>query len=219
MMRLSRFGGTPNIGVYAAANEEVSVIAANTTPDFVRDIETVLGVETVLTSVSGSYIIGSLVTMNSNGAVVTGMIESSELEKIRTKINVLVLPDKMNAAGNNILANDKGAIINPELGKKAEKEIGDILGVDTIRSSIGEYNTIGSVCVANNKGCLCCTDATDDDILLISDILKVEVKRGSVNHGSKHVGAGIICNSKGALIGDDTTPIEMSKIEDGLVLY
>jgi translation initiation factor 6 len=47
----------------------------------------------------------------------------------------------------------------------------------------------------------------------------VEAKKGSVNHGSKHVGAGILCNSKGALVGDETTPIEMGKIEDGLALY
>jgi translation initiation factor 6 len=33
------------------------------------------------------------------------------------------------------------------------------------------------------------------------------------------VGAGIVANSKGALVGDETTPIEMGRIEDGLVLY
>ena len=32
-------------------------------------------------------------------------------------------------------------------------------------------------------------------------------------------GSGVIANSKGALVGDATTPIEMGRIEDGLVLY
>jgi translation initiation factor 6 len=40
-----------------------------------------------------------------------------------------------------------------------------------------------------------------------------------VNHGSKYVGSGVIANSKGALVGDATTPIEMGRLEDGLVLY
>jgi len=219
MMRLSRCGGTPNIGVHASVNEGLALVAANSAPGFVRDIETILGVETILTTVSGSFVIGSLVRMNSNGAVVSGMIETAELERIKERISVTVLPDKVNAAGNNILANDKGAIINPELSKGMEKRISDALGTEVVRSSVGGYNTVGSACVASNKGCLCCVSATEEDIALIRDVLKVEAKKGSVNHGSRHVGAGILCNSKGALVGDETTPIEMGKIEDGLVLY
>ncbi|MDR1690777.1 MAG: translation initiation factor IF-6 [Candidatus Methanoplasma sp.] len=219
MMRLTRFGGTPNIGVYASANESLSLIAANSTPGFVRDTEAVLGVETILTTVSGSFVIGSLIRMNSNGAVVSGLIESTELDRIKDRINVTVLDDKVNAAGNNILANDKGAIINPELSRSTERKIADALGVEVVRSAIAGYGTVGSACVATNKGCLCNVDATEEDIKLLQDVLKVEAKKGSVNHGSKHVGAGILCNSKGALVGDETTPIEMGKIEDGLVLY
>ncbi|MDR0309420.1 MAG: translation initiation factor IF-6 [Candidatus Methanoplasma sp.] len=219
MMRLSRCNGTPNIGVYATVNESLSLVAANSAPGFVRDIETVLGVETIFTTVSGTFVIGSLVRMNSNGAVVSGLIETSELEKIREKIPVTVLPDKVNAAGNNILANDKGAIINPELGARGEKRIADALGVEVVRSAIGGYGTVGSACVATNKGCLCNVEASPEDIALIEDVLGVEAKKGSVNHGSRQVGAGILCNSKGAIVGDETTPIEMGKIEDGLVLY
>ncbi|MDR2698719.1 MAG: translation initiation factor IF-6 [Candidatus Methanoplasma sp.] len=219
MMRLSRCGGTSNIGVHASANESLALVAANSAPGFVRDIETILGVETVLTTISGSFVVGSLVRMNSNGAVVSGMIETAELERIKGKISVTVLPDKVNAAGNNILANDNGAIISPELSKGAERRIADALGTEVVRSAIGGYSTVGSACVATNKGCVCNVSATENDIALIKDVLGVEAKKGSVNHGSKQVGAGILCNSKGALVGDETTPIEMGKIEDGLVLY
>ena len=41
----------------------------------------------------------------------------------------------------------------------------------------------------------------------------------TVNHGCKFISPGIIANSKGALVGNLTTPIEMGKIEDALVLY
>lgn len=218
-MRLSRCGGTPNIGVHASVNESLSLVAANSPPGFVSDIEEALGVETVLTTISGAFVIGSLVRMNSNGAVVSGLIERSELERIEKKIRVTVLPDKVNAAGNNILANDNGAIINPKLGAGAEKKIAGALGVEVVRSSIAGYGTVGSACVATNKGCLCNVNATEEDMKLIRDILKVEAKKGSVNHGSKHVGAGILSNSKGAVIGDETTPIEMGKIEDALMLF
>ena len=114
MMRLSRYGGNPNIGVFAVANESLALVAANSAPEFVKDVEEALGVKAVSTTVSGSFVVGSLVAMNSNGAVVTGMIEDGELEAISSLIPCMKLSEPLNAAGNNILLNDNGAILNPE---------------------------------------------------------------------------------------------------------
>ena len=62
-------------------------------------------------------------------------------------------------------------------------------------------------------------DASEEEVLLIRDVLKVEALRTTVNHGCRSVGAGILANSKGAVVGDESTPIELGKIEDALVLY
>ncbi len=219
MMRLSRYSGNPNIGVYAVVNESLGFVACDASPEFVKDMQTVLGVETFMTTVAGSFVVGSLVAMNTFGAVASNMAESKEVSLIGEHIPVGTIEDKMNAAGNNILVNDHGAIISPEMGKNAEKTISDILQVEVVKSSIAGYDTVGSVCRVTNTGCVCTADATDDDISLIKDVLKVEARRASVNHGIQYVGAGILANSKGALVGDQTTPIEMGRIEDGLNLF
>ena len=219
MMRLSRYGGNPNIGVFAVANESFAFVAGDAAPEFVKDLEEVLDVQTTMMTVAGSFVVGSLVVMNSNGAVVSGLAEPKELETISKMMPCLPLDDPLNAAGNNILANDRGAILNPQYGKAAVKAISDALGVECVQSSIAGCNTVGSVCKATNKGCVMHADASEEEVKLVSDVLKVEAERTSVNHGVRAVGAGIIANSKGALVGDETTPIEMGKIEDGLVLY
>jgi translation initiation factor 6 len=219
MMRFSRYAGTPNIGVYTAVNESFAFIAGDAAPEFVKDVEEALQVETTLMTVAGSFVIGSLVVMNSNGAVVSGLADPREIETIGKHINCTPIEDPLNAAGNNILANDKGAIINPQYSKSLVKVISDALGVECVQSSIAGMNTVGSVCRATNIGCVCHADATDEDMKLIQDVLKVECIRTTVNHGSRMLGAGILANSKGALIGDETTPIEMGKIEEGLALY
>lgn len=219
MMRLSRYGGNPNLGVFAVTNESLCLVAADASPEFVRTLEETLGVETILTTVAGSFVVGSLVALNSNGAVVSGLSEPLEIQRIDERIPCTVLDDPQNAAGNNILVNDKGAIVNPNYGPEVVASISDALGVECVSSSIAGCNTPGSVCKATNKGCICHLDASDDEVALISDVLGVEVQRTSVNHGSRVVGAGVVANSKGAVVGDDTTPIEMGKIEDGLGLY
>ena len=219
MMRYSRYAGTSNIGVFTAVNESVAFIAADAAPEFVKDVEEALQVKTQLMTVAGSFVIGSLVVMNSNGAVVSGLADPREVEIISSFLPCTLIEDTLNAAGNNILANDNGAIVNPEYSDEMVKLISDALGVECVRASISGINTVGSICKATNKGCVCHVDASDEEIKLIQDVLKVESIRSTVNHGARMVGAGILANSKGALIGDDTTPIEMGKIEEGLALY
>ena len=219
MMRLSRYSGNPNIAVFASANESLALIAADASPEFVRTVEDALGVESVLLSVGGSFVVGSLVAMNSNGALVSELSDDSELSRISSKIPVARLGDRLNAAGNNILVNDHGAIVNPEYPDSVVDMISDILGVEAVKSSIGGINTVGTACAVTNKGCACHMDASDEEMELIKDVLKVEALRTTVNHGVRFVGAGILANSKGAVVGDESTPIEIGKVEDALVLY
>ena len=218
-MRLSRHSGNPNIGVFVAANESVAFSPADASPEFERAVEGALGVKTFKTTVAGAHVIGSLMAMNSHCAVVSGLADAREFQLINDAVPVFLLDDSLNAAGNNILVNDHGAIISPEYGKEVADKLSEALQVEVVMSSIAGCNTVGSICRATNKGCVCHMDASDEEVQLIKDVLKVEVIRSSVNHGSRMVGAGIIANSKGAVVGDETTPIEMGKIEDGLVLY
>ena len=186
MMRLSRYSGNPNIAVFATAGEGLALTAADADPGFIRTLESALGVDVIKVSVGGSFVVGSLVAMNSNGAIVSGLADDGEM---------------------------------PAISEKTAEMIGDILGVEAVRSSIGGINTVGSICRVTNKGCACHMDASDEEIQLIKDVLKVEAVRTTVNHGVRAVGAGIIANSKGAVVGDESTPIELGKIEDALALF
>ena len=219
MMRFSSYGGSPNIAVFATASENLAFTAADASPEFERTLGEALGVDVIKVFVAGSHEVGSLIAMNSNGAVVTNMADDDEMAAIEAHIPCMRLDDQLNAAGNNILVNDHGAIVSPEYSEATARAIGEALGVEAVRSSIGGINTVGSACRVTNKGCACHMDATDEEIALIKDVLGVECIRTTVNHGVRSVGAGIIANSKGAVVGDQTTPIEMGKIEDALILY
>ncbi|AGI47900.1 putative translation initiation factor eIF-6 [Thermoplasmatales archaeon BRNA1] len=218
-MRLSRVSGTFNIGVNAVANESLAFVTPDADGQFLRDLQEALGVETVTVTVGGAHVVGSLLAMNSNGIAVSGQVEGDELELIRKHLPVIRLPDELNAAGNNILVNDSGAIVNPDTSDRTLKQISKVFGVEAVRGTVAGINTVGSLCACNNKGCVCPTDATPEEIQMIKDVLRVDVQTSSVNHGSKYLGAGIVANTKGALIGDETTPIEMGRIEDGLALF
>lgn len=219
MMRLSRYSGNPNLGVYACVSESYAFIASDLGDEYVTEVEQTLGVRGVRTSVAGSFVVGSLMAMNSNGAIVSGLAEEIEIKRIEEVLPVALLLDNMNAAGNNILVNDHGAIVNPDLDDYSLEQVEDALGVECVRGTIAGMKTVGAVCVATNKGAAVHPEATDADIRLIKEVLKVEAVRTTLNHGCRTLSACVLANSKGAVIGDMTTPIEMGKLEDALVLY
>ena len=219
MMRLSRYSGNPNLGVYASVSESYAFIASDLGDDYVAEVEQTLGVRGIKTSVAGSFVVGSLMAMNSNGAIVSGLAEETEINRISEFLPVALLSDNMNAAGNNILVNDNGAIINPDMDDSSLREVEDALGVECVRASIAGIKTVGAICVATNKGVAVPPDTTDADIRLIQEVLKVEAVRTTLNHGCRTLSACVLANSKGAVVGDMTTPIEMGKLEDALVFY
>ena len=134
-------------------------------------------------------------------------------------MNVHVLEDPINAAGNNILVNDFGAIVNPLIGKSSLRIISKILNVECVQSNIANIDTVGAICRATNKGVVCHPATTDDELKLIRDVLKVDAYRSTLNHGTATVGACLVANSKGALVGDSSTSIELGRLEDALHYY
>jgi translation initiation factor 6 len=200
--------GNPYIGVFCQSGEDIAIIPSNLSKDMELEIEKALEVETIKTTLSSSTIIGVLMCINSYGAVVTNFSSDEELSILQKKVKVLRIPHRLNAAGNNILVNDNGALVNPDLSNKAIKEIEAVLGVETIKGTIAGMRTVGSAALATNKGVLCHPHTTDEEI----DRLNI----GTVNYGSPLIGACLIANTKGAVVGNATTPIELGRVEEAL---
>ncbi|KAA0003121.1 MAG: translation initiation factor IF-6 [Thermoplasmata archaeon] len=218
MLKRIDFNGNPYLGVFCRANNKVAFVHPFLTEKEKKIIEEVLRVKVVELTIGGSTIAGSLIALNSYGAVVTDFIEEEEIECMRKHFdgNILVIKDKFNAAGNNILANDYGALIHPMMKDETVEAVAETLDVKVERGTIAEVQTVGMAAVATNNGILCHPKIKDDERKRLEELLNVEVKIGTVNHGVPYVGAGIVANIRGAIMSTNTTGIEMGRIEDAL---
>ena len=122
----------------------------------------------------------------------------------------------INAAGNDILANDHGALVHPDLKTATVKKISDTLGVPAKKGTIASLGTVGMAAVVTNKGCLCHPKTTPEEVEQLEKVFDVDVMIGTVNHGFPMIGSGLVANSNGAIIGNMTTGIEMGRIEEAL---
>ena len=217
MLQLLDFNENPNVGIYCRANDSIVFLQKSLTKKTKNKISSALDAEIVELSIVDSTIIGSLLALNSRGAVVTNFADEETASKIRDQgLDVFVFDDVINAAGNDILVNDNGALIHPDIKDYSMKKIGETLGVPVQRGTIASLKTVGMAAVVTNKGCLCHPKINDDEKKLLEDLFDVETMIGTVNHGFPMIGSGLVANTKGAIIGNLTTGIEMGRIEEAL---
>ncbi|MHA1299528.1 MAG: translation initiation factor IF-6 [Candidatus Helarchaeota archaeon] len=209
--------GNPNIGVFAFATDDYCLVPNGLTKSDIKSIEEVLKVPCFELTIAQAHIIHTMSIGNRNGYLVPYTITDDELSLLKKifDINIGRIKTEFTALGNHILCNDKAAIINPNLEKNQTKIIEDTLDVEVIRGRIlgnEEPALVGSHAICSNKGVLAHVDATDETLEWLGAVLDVEVDIGTVNAGYPYTASGIIVNSNGAVVGDDTTGPEIVRI-------
>lgn len=218
MIAKLNLAGNPYIGVQCSANEGHVLCNPSIPARVVRKVAGCLGAETTVTTIGGATILGSLIRSNSYGSIVTNFATRDEVDRMK-ELKPAEINHKLNAVGNNILCNDNGALVHPGFGGKAISLIKKTLRVPVAKGTIAGLKTVGSVAVATNKGVVCHPKIRNEERKLLEDVLKVPVTIATANYGTTYVGACVVANSKGAVVGSTTTPIEIGRIEEGLVLY
>ena len=214
MERTITFDGDPNIGVFARVLGDIAIIPPESPAEFREAVRQALDVEIISTTIQGSAIIGSLVSGNSRGIIVSGLATEDEIAQFSDYREVMRLTDTMNAAGNVILANDTFAAVHPEMPSDLVKEIGEFLKVEVITLTLGSIKTVGMAGVATNKGVIVHPRATAQEIGRLEAVAKVPVGTGTINMGSGLIGTGILVNERGYIAGNATSGFELGRIED-----
>lgn len=210
--------GSPNIGVYCHSSETTVILPRGLPRRKIDRFRQYLGVEPCVTNIGGCALVGVLVAANSSGIVLPHIIQDHELKVVRESLEarVQVVQERWTALGNIVLANDNGAVIHPGAPQSLAKTVAETLNVDIVTSSIGGLPYVGSLAVATNKGVLAHHSITDRERAVIEDALKVPVEAGTINGGVPYVRAGLLANSKGAVVGSLTSGPELMAITRSL---
>jgi translation initiation factor 6 len=215
---LSSIVGSASIGVYALANEKIVIIPRMVPKEKAQEYADWLNTKLVYTSIGGSVLCGALTCANSNGMLLPNYVREEELSQIREAYegNITIMETKKTAYGNLVLANDKGAVVDPRFKEAEIKKISEALGVEAVPTEIGGLPYVGSLAVATNKGVLAHPLLNGEERKILEATFKVPVDVGTINCGVPYVGTGLLANSKAAVAGSMTTGPEMFIIEHAL---
>ena len=217
-MLRAAFSGSSYVGVFARATDECLLIR----PDVEEAVHDAcgdeLGADPVPTTIGGSGTVGALAVGNENGILVSSRATDREMATIEDAVNlpVTALPGRINAAGNVVLANDSGAYVHPDFTREAVQTVQDSLDVPVTRGDIAGVQTVGTAAVATNRGVLCHPKTSDETLDRLEEILDVPADIGTINYGGPLVGAGLVANDSGYVVGERTTGPELGRIDDAL---
>ena len=85
--------GNPYIGIFCAANENIALVPIDFEKRLGKKLNKTLQIEIVPISIAGSRLIGSLLALNSYGAIVNNFTETKEILKLKKHINITILDD------------------------------------------------------------------------------------------------------------------------------
>jgi len=218
VIRQLDFYGYPYVGIYGANTENYVVLPPDLPQNTVDETAEALDVAVIRTLINDSTLIGSMMTGNSSGFIVSDLALEREVAILEKALPVARFKGKMTAAGNIILANDTAALVHPALSDKHLEVIRDTLKVDVRRGTIGGLKTVGMAGAATNKGVLVHPRATEEELSALEELFRLPVDIGTVSFGSPLVGSAILATSKGMVTGTKTSGPEVGRIEDALQL-
>ncbi len=214
-MLRAAFSGSSYVGIFARATDGCVLIRPDVDESVREACSDELAVPAVATTVGGSGTVGALVAGNSHGLLVSGRVRERERERVTDAVGLPVteLPGRINAAGNVVLANDNGAYVHPDLPRKAVQAVQNGLEVPVERGDIAGVQTVGTAAVATNQGVLCHPKSTDEELDRLEDLLEVPADIGTINYGGPLVGSGLLANTNGYVVGEETSGPELGRID------
>ncbi len=211
---------TPNIGLYLLATDRYALAPTTILDSKLGKIRECLSVDVVKVNLARSLLNGALAVGNSHGLAIPYIAERELpiLKQSLEDVDIAIVPCKETALGNLILANDRGAIVSPLLSSEGVKVIQDVLGVEVMSSTVARIRTVGTLAVATNKGVLAHPSIVEDELEAMRSILKADVRPGTINSGVGYIRSGLVANSFGALVGSETSGLELAVVGEALKL-
>jgi len=214
---MTNFNSNPNVGVYGYANDKYCLLGRSVPQHLIKEIKEALKVPVHRITICGTDLVGVFCNGNNNMLLVPEIAFEDELEVLdKLEIPYTIIKTKLTAFGNNLLCNDKGCLANPDYSAETKKRIREALNVALKPGKIADMTNVGSSAIMNDKGCVVHNEATDAEIGFMEDLFGITCIQGSVNMGSPYLGAGVIANSKGFIVGDASGGPEVNNIDEGL---
>jgi len=208
--------GSPFVGVLAIATESVSIVPKGMEKKELNALGETLDVDAIQATIANSPLIGSLAKALGKKMVVPEIVERKEVEFLESQGLKVKTIDGIAALGNLIALNENGMLLSPSIEKRQQKEIERFFGIPAQSFTIAGSDLVGSGITCTKQGFIAHPKILQKEFNALKKLFCVSGKATSVNYGDAFVGNSVLANAYGALVGTNTTPSELLRIDEGL---
>ena len=215
---------SPYVGVFCAVSDALALLPPGIPANDRETIAEALDAPVVEATIGGSRVLGTLVTLNSHGMLVSNLAtdrERNTLAEIAEQHDLRfgVLDERANAVGNNLLISDSGGVCSPRLSPAARKAAEMTLGIELRSQLLAGMDNVGMLACVTGRGGVCHPEIPDEERQALGRRLGVEIMECTANFGMPLVGAGVVATAAGAVCGRASTGIELGRLEEALQLF
>lgn len=208
---------SPYVGVFCSPTEEVALVPYSIHPKELHTIEQKLEVNAIKTTLGNSNLLGVLSKGLGRKYAVTSLAEKEEVRNLeRNGLELILLEENFTATGNLAAMNKNGGIASPLFSGETISELKKFFGVKFEKMMLAGSDLAGACLTVTNKGFICHPNTSEKDFRKLEKTFKVRGVATTANFGDLFVGNSVIANSKGAMAGERTSGVELSKIDEGL---
>ncbi len=222
-MRLAKakISNTPFLGVYSVCTDDFCIVPGNILKKEETNIAKIMNTKIIKTSINDSPLVGVYLLAHKNKVVVCkNSIKPYEIEILeKNGITVKVVKEEYNALGNLVSLNSNYGFASPILSDKTIAEISDFFGITIEKKSILSLDVLGSIMYANDYLFIVNPNIDEKDFNYLKKKFKVEGIASTLNYGDLFVGNDVIANKHAVLVGDNTSNIELMKVDDVVLMH
>jgi translation initiation factor 6 len=213
----ANINGNPNIGLYCFATDSYCIAGREVPLHTVEGLKKALKVPVLHTNICGTSLVGAFCAGNSSCLILPAIVFDTELKVLeKHSIPYEIIETKLTALGNNLLCNDNGCLANPEFSADQKKRIRQALDVSLKPGTIAGLGIVGSLAAMNRNAGIVHHDITSHELEYLEELMKIKFTTATVNMGNPYISSGIVANSNGFAIGDQSGGPEITNADEGL---
>ncbi len=213
-IKKTNFKSFSSIGIFCAVSDKIALIPIDASAKFEELVKDVFEVETIKATIGESNLLGVLSKIYNKKVVISKITTDKELAFFEDiGLNTLKL-NSYHAVGNMIAVNKNNLLLSKMINDDGKKEISAFMGLDYDSFNLCNTELVGSVVAATNMAFVCGASIKETEFEKVKNLFKVDGNVGTINYGESFVSSGLLVNSKGLMVGEDTTGYELMRLDE-----